>query len=81
MHDGHDHSHGHTNDISNEADKTKLLLRFTLEHNIQHVSEVKLLADKLEKESRDKAAELIRESIPHYEAGNAKLDEALRILE
>lgn len=79
MHDGHDHSHshGHSTVENNEADKTKLLLKFTLDHNIQHVAEIKALADKLEKESQTEAAVLIRESIAHYESGNEKINEAL----
>jgi hypothetical protein len=55
-------------------------LRFTLDHNIQHVAEAKALAEKLETESRSEAALLLRESIVLYEAGNEKIHAALHKL-
>ncbi|MDR0876115.1 MAG: hypothetical protein LBN12_07905 [Clostridiales Family XIII bacterium] len=76
MHDGHDHTHGE----ATETDKSKLLLRFTLDHNTQHVAEAKALAEKLETESRAEAAALLRESITLYEAGNEKIQAALHKL-
>lgn len=81
MHDGHDHSHGLSGTENHESDKTKLLLRFTLEHNIQHVSEIKALVEKLENESRTEAASLLIESIALHEAGNEKIHEALHKLD
>jgi hypothetical protein len=80
MHDGHDHAHGSAHGEANETDKTKLLLRFTLDHNTQHVAEAKALAEKLETESRADAALLLRESIALYEAGNEKIHAALHKL-
>jgi hypothetical protein len=76
MHDGHDHTHG----TPSETDKSKLLLRFTLDHNTQHVAEAKALAEKLESESKAEAAALLRESILLYEAGNEKIHAALHKL-
>ncbi|GHU67945.1 hypothetical protein AGMMS49983_19880 [Clostridia bacterium] len=77
MHDGHDHAHGSAHGETNATDKSKLLLRFTLDHNTQHVAEAKSLAEKLESESRFEAAALLRESIALYEAGNEKIHAAL----
>ena len=77
MHDGHDHSHGHSCGETGETDKTKLVLHFTLDHNIQHVAEIKALAEKLDGESKTEAAALLRESIVLHEAGNEKIHEAL----
>ena len=81
MHDGHDHSHGLSDGENHENDKTKLLLRFTLEHNIQHVSEIKSLVERLEKDSQTEAAVLLQESITLHEAGNEKIHDALHKLD
>ena len=80
MHDGHDHSHGQPMGENKESDKTKLLLSFTLEHNVQHAAEIKALAERLENESNFEAAKLIREAVAMYESGNDKIHEALHLL-
>ena len=81
MHDGQDHTHGLSGGENNENDKTKLILRFTLEHNVQHVSEIRSLVEKLEKESLTEAAALLKESIALHEAGNEKIHDALHQLD
>ena len=80
MHDGHDHEHSPHNE-AHGTDRTKLLLQFMLDHNIQHVAEANTLAKKLENESRTEAAALLRDAIKNYESGNEKIHEALHLIE
>ncbi|MDR1816445.1 MAG: hypothetical protein LBR00_07250 [Clostridiales Family XIII bacterium] len=77
MHEGHDHSGGHGPDA---ADKTALLLQFTLEHNRQHALEIQNLADKLRAAGKAEAAALLEDALRDYETGNEKFAHAIEHL-
>jgi rubrerythrin len=81
MHDGNHghgglHVHGHTGD----AEQTKAVLSFMLEHNRRHAEELSELSGKLRAEGLNEAANLIDESAKDLNRGNEKLAAAAATL-
>ncbi|AEF82544.1 hypothetical protein [Leadbettera azotonutricia] len=85
MHDDHGkphdhHDHEHHGDAGGQA-KTLPLLQYMIEHNKSHAQELAELAHTLHHAGSDGAAELIGKGVKDFEAGNAKLEEALKLLD
>ena len=80
----HDHSHNHTHEHTDNSDNShkksvpdNLLLKFMLDHNIQHVKDAEEFATKLKDKGNDEVATLILEAVSNYIKGNDKLSAAL----
>jgi len=82
-HHGHAHSHHGEQPRSGPDDLTRLriLLPHWLEHNEEHLHDLRAWAAKARELRREAAAELIGIAIEHMEACNEALDEAMGALE
>jgi hypothetical protein len=89
MHDDHAHSHTHDHDDrhyhdhgqADDAAKIRALLEYMLEHNRSHVAELAGVAHKLGHANQEKAAGMVLAGVKDFEAGNAKLEAALKLLD
>ena len=75
----HEHSHSHSHDeiADKKAIPDALILKYMLDHNIQHVKDAVEFAEKLKKNGHDEAATLILEAVKYYIDGNEKMSSAL----
>lgn len=81
MHDHtHDHTHTHTHESDTKSTPTKLILKYMLDHNIQHVKDAEEFATKLRESGNETAASLINDAISDYTKGNEKMSQALDAL-
>jgi ABC-type Zn2+ transport system substrate-binding protein/surface adhesin len=94
MHDGHvhqhkhchdhdhgcDHDHTHEHEAGGEQAKLASFLGYMLEHNRSHAEELAELAHKLYHSGGAAAADLIAGGVKDFEAGNGKLEEALKLI-
>ena len=78
----HDHAHPHTHESERGApSQTVALLRYMLEHNRSHATEVEALIPKLVAEGKADAAMMIETGVKSYKDGNDWLAAALKKLE
>ena len=80
----HDHLHGdhhhHTHEEDSNSVPNKLILKYMLDHNIQHVKDAEEFAEKLNAAGNDKAADLILQAVSNYSKGNDQMSLALEAL-
>lgn len=77
--EGHCHGcGGHGGEPS--ADKNAALLKYMLDHNTHHASELDQMADKLAAEGHAQAAEQIRKAVDEFQKGNLYLNLALSLV-
>lgn len=67
----HEHSHSHTS-----PEETLALLKYMLGHNRHHAKDLHGIAHNTDGE----ASELIHQAVKDFEAGNDKLEQALKLL-
>lgn len=72
---GHEHHHGH--DDLPQAERTRALLAYMIDHNEHHAQELAELVDSLEGAARKR----LLEAIGSFEVGNVKLREVLELLQ
>jgi hypothetical protein len=83
VHEHHHDPHIHTHDHEHERPRASALdgaaaaLGYMIEHNAAHADELKNLAHKLSEAAKGAEAEMILEGVKNFEAGNARLAEAL----
>lgn len=75
MHD-HDHDYVHFESTATVA-KELTLLKYTLDHNRQHVRELAEMGVRFADSGFARASELITEAIGFFDKANNKLDEAI----
>jgi hypothetical protein len=84
MHDDHGrpHEHGHHHEHGAGEDPAKILsiLEYMLEHNRSHAGELAELAHKLRHAGNGAAAECIGKGVKDFEAGNSRIEEAIKLL-
>lgn len=90
MHDCHSHAHAHgetahchscdNSCAETPAGKNAALLKYMLDHNAHHASELDQLAEKLAGEGQAQAAEQIRKAVDEFQKGNLYLDLALSLV-
>jgi hypothetical protein len=75
----HDHHHEHTHERprASSLDSAAAALGYMIEHNAAHADELKNLAQKLHEAGKEAEAETILEGVKNFDAGNARLGEAL----
>ena len=73
----HEHEHAHERPRSSALDGATAALGYMIEHNAAHADELKSLAQKLRDSGRGAEAEIILEGVKNFDAGNARLGEAL----
>ncbi|MDO4522917.1 MAG: cobalt transporter [Eubacteriales bacterium] len=81
--EGHCHGHaGHCHGQENESggDKTSALLKYMLDHNTHHASELDQMAGKLAAGGHEKVAEQIRKAVDEFQKGNMYLGLALSLV-
>lgn len=78
--DGHEHSHTHTHAEAaagiSDAEKTKALLGYMIDHNEHHAEELADMLPSLGGEAQKK----LSEAIGCFEAGNVQLREVLELI-
>lgn len=87
-HDCHSHEHGDAahchrcggNGTDAPAGKNAALLKYMLDHNVHHASELDQMADKLAGEGQAEAAEQIRKAVDEFQKGNLYLNLALSLI-
>ena len=79
--DHHHHNDHDDRESGVQKDRTLALLSYMYDHNVHHAEELSGLVKQLEEEGRKEAAERIKETVAHYEQGNAIFHEALHMLE
>lgn len=73
----HEHAHGHETVQAGSPEETLALLDYMLSHNEHHTEELHELAHQVPAD----AAQLLHGAVSDYEQGNAKLAEALKLLQ
>ena len=73
----HDHHHHHHHDHHHHDVPVTVLLSHMAEHNHSHLHELEHVADHMEGDAKAK----VLEAVKAYAEGNAKLAEALKLLE
>lgn len=74
----HEHTHEHTHDRApGGAARTRALLVYMIEHNEHHSEELTALLERVDGQAKEK----LGEAIGSFEAANARLREALALLE
>ena len=74
-HGEHEHCHEQA-----DADKTKALLTYMLQHNEHHAAELDQMADNLDKLGMKEAAKTIRDGVTDFQKGNMRLGLALTLV-
>lgn len=72
----HEHHHDHTHEV-HDREELVALLTYMVKHNKHHAEELAELGQSVD----GKAAEYLAEAIADFNAGNAKLDLALALLQ
>jgi hypothetical protein len=73
----HIHAHEHERPLASALDGAAAALGYMIEHNAAHADELKSLAQKLREAGKEAEAEMILEGVKNFDAGNARLGEAL----
>jgi bacterioferritin (cytochrome b1) len=76
-HEGHPHSHSRSAQNREEVEAT---LRYMLQHNDHHVTELRELAHELQHLAMPERAEEVLRAVLDYESGNAKLKQTLELI-
>lgn len=71
------HTHGSASNDGNKREQSLALLKYMVQHNKSHMDELKEFTHDAEGE----AAEAIKQATQMFEQANAKLEEALDLLE
>lgn len=85
-HDCHSHEHGDAAHCQNcpgagePKEKNAAILKYMLDHNVHHASELDQMADKLATEGQAGAAEQIRKAVDEFQKGNLYLELALSLI-
>lgn len=78
-HGGQGHCHNHGSEAA-PANQNEALLKYMLDHNTHHASELDQMAAKLAAEGQEKAAEQIRRAVDEFQKGNLYLGLALSLV-
>ena len=86
MHLGHDHSHEHEHEHKHEhshgVSSTDLaLLKYMLEHNKQHASELSDIGARISDSGVKGAAKFIDEAVHYFDHANESLEKAVGLIE
>jgi hypothetical protein len=73
----HIHPHEHERPQASALDGATAALGYMIGHNAAHADELKSLAQKLRETGKAAEAEIILEGVKNFDAGNARLGEAL----
>jgi hypothetical protein len=73
----HAHAHDHERPPASSLGGATAALGYMIEHNAAHADELKVLAQKLREAGKAAEAETILEGVKNFDAGNARLGEAL----
>ena len=76
LHECHDHHHGHAAEAPTSKEERLALLAYMVSHNKHHAEELAELA----KGTTGAAAECLQKAIASFDAGNAQLEIALKLL-
>lgn len=76
-HAEHPHTHG---DAPVQGDKMTALLDYMLKHNEHHAAELDQVAEKLQAEGKDAAAQQIKKAVDEFQKGNLYLSLALSMV-
>ncbi len=79
----HQHGEGHCHNHSGEAapaNQNEALLKYMLDHNTHHASELDQMAAKLAADGQEKAAEQIRKAVDEFQKGNLYLGLAVSLV-
>lgn len=79
-HEGHSHEHGEAEN-KHTADKSKVMLEYTIRHNEQHLDEMVVLAKDLREGGNGNVAELVDKAAEEFAEGVTQLRNALKVYE